>query len=93
MLLISVLLIVLSFVSLQDVFSTVYMAWCVIAAVQKIYVADEWEIPRDKVKLLKELGQGSFGMVYEGIAYETVLHGENECVSVAVKVRELVLLE
>ncbi|XP_042898264.1 insulin-like peptide receptor isoform X1 [Parasteatoda tepidariorum] len=31
-----------------------------------VYVADEWEIARDKVKLLDELGQGSFGMVYKG---------------------------
>ncbi len=60
--------------------------WCVIAVAHKVYVADEWEVPRDKVKLLKELGQGSFGMVYEGIAYETVLHEENECVPVAIKV-------
>jgi hypothetical protein len=59
---------------------------CVLAVVHKVYVADEWEIPRDKVKLMKELGQGSFGMVYEGIAYETVQHAENECVAVAVKV-------
>lgn len=32
------------------------------------YVPDDWEVPRDKIKLLNELGQGSFGMVYEGIA-------------------------
>lgn len=65
-----------------------------LAVVHKVYVADEWEIPRDKVKLMKELGQGSFGMVYEGVAYETVLHGENECVPVAVKVKQsLMLLE
>lgn len=31
------------------------------------YKIDEWEIPRDKVIRLQELGQGSFGMVYEGI--------------------------
>jgi insulin receptor len=31
------------------------------------YKQDEWEIPRDKVIQLHELGQGSFGMVYEGI--------------------------
>ena len=54
--------------------------------VHKVYVADEWEIPRDKVKIIKELGQGSFGMVYEGLAHETVLHGEDECVPVAIKV-------
>lgn len=31
------------------------------------YTPDEWEIPRDKIIQLNELGQGSFGMVYEGI--------------------------
>jgi len=25
-------------------------------------------VPREKIKILKEIGQGSFGMVYEGIA-------------------------
>lgn len=31
------------------------------------YTPDEWEVPRDKIIQLNELGQGSFGMVYEGI--------------------------
>lgn len=31
------------------------------------YTPDEWEIPRDKIIQMNELGQGSFGMVYEGI--------------------------
>ncbi|XP_075233656.1 insulin receptor-like [Lycorma delicatula] len=31
------------------------------------YVEDEWEIPRSDVQILNELGQGTFGMVYEGI--------------------------
>lgn len=31
------------------------------------YTPDEWEIPREKIIQLNELGQGSFGMVYEGI--------------------------
>lgn len=30
------------------------------------YQADEWEMDRDLIKLGKSLGQGSFGMVYEG---------------------------
>ncbi|XP_061594290.1 insulin receptor b [Cololabis saira] len=37
-----------------------------------MYVPDEWEVPRDKIQLLRELGQGSFGMVYEGIAKDIV---------------------
>ncbi|XP_055460858.1 insulin-like growth factor 1 receptor, partial [Psammomys obesus] len=33
-----------------------------------VYVPDEWELPRASVTLGRELGQGSFGMVYEGRA-------------------------
>ncbi|XP_071481158.1 insulin-like peptide receptor isoform X2 [Diadema antillarum] len=33
-----------------------------------MYVADEWEFPRDKLEVIRELGKGSFGMVYEGLA-------------------------
>ena len=33
------------------------------------YVSDEWEVSRENVTVLKELGQGSFGMVYEGILH------------------------
>lgn len=33
-----------------------------------MYVPDEWEVAREKITMHKELGQGSFGMVYEGIA-------------------------
>ncbi|XP_058862183.1 insulin receptor-related protein-like [Acipenser ruthenus] len=32
-----------------------------------IYVPDEWEVERDTVTVIRELGQGSFGMVYEGV--------------------------
>ncbi|KAK7913535.1 hypothetical protein WMY93_013746 [Mugilogobius chulae] len=34
----------------------------------EMYVPDEWEVPREKITLNRELGQGSFGMVYEGLA-------------------------
>ncbi|XP_030622735.1 insulin-like growth factor 1b receptor [Chanos chanos] len=34
----------------------------------EMYVPDEWEVPREKITMCRELGQGSFGMVYEGIA-------------------------
>lgn len=37
-----------------------------------MYVPDEWEVPREKITVLRELGQGSFGMVYEGIAKDIV---------------------
>ncbi|XP_063296316.1 insulin receptor-related protein isoform X2 [Pelobates fuscus] len=37
-----------------------------------MYVADEWEFPREKITIIKELGQGSFGMVYEGVAKDIV---------------------
>ncbi|XP_053320288.1 insulin receptor [Spea bombifrons] len=49
----------------------------------EVYVPDEWEVPREKITLLQELGQGSFGMVYEGIARD-IIKGEPE-MHVAVK--------
>uniref|UniRef100_A0A673BQU2 Tyrosine-protein kinase receptor n=1 Tax=Sphaeramia orbicularis TaxID=375764 RepID=A0A673BQU2_9TELE len=39
---------------------------------ERLYVPDEWEVPREKITVLRELGQGSFGMVYEGIAKDIV---------------------
>ncbi|KAF0043522.1 hypothetical protein F2P81_004859 [Scophthalmus maximus] len=36
--------------------------------VAELYVPDEWEVAREKIALSRELGQGSFGMVYEGLA-------------------------
>ncbi|XP_066996033.2 insulin-like peptide receptor [Anabrus simplex] len=48
--------------------------------VPTVYVPDEWEVPRKKVELLRELGQGSFGMVYEGIGRDIVEgHREIRC--------------
>uniref|UniRef100_A0A0A9YBQ5 Tyrosine-protein kinase receptor n=2 Tax=Lygus hesperus TaxID=30085 RepID=A0A0A9YBQ5_LYGHE len=35
--------------------------------VPTVYEPDDWEVSRSRVKLLKEIGQGSFGMVYDGI--------------------------
>jgi insulin receptor len=41
-----------------------------------VYVPDEWEVPRKKIEFVKELGQGSFGMVYEGIVRD--IQGKSE---------------
>ena len=43
------------------------------------YVPDDWEVPRRKIELHKELGQGSFGMVYEGIARDVRGKAEIRC--------------
>ncbi len=48
-----------------------------------VYIPDEWEVPREKVSVLRELGQGSFGMVYEGFAKD-IVKGEPD-MQVAVK--------
>ncbi|XP_052332101.1 insulin receptor-like [Oncorhynchus keta] len=48
-----------------------------------MYEPDDWEVGRDKINILRELGQGSFGMVYEGIAKD-IVKGEPET-HVAVK--------
>lgn len=48
-----------------------------------VYEEDEWEVARDKINILRELGQGSFGMVYEGIA-KGIIKGEGDS-HVAVK--------
>lgn len=31
--------------------------------ISNIYVPDEWEVSRSSIEIIKELGQGSFGMV------------------------------
>lgn len=33
-----------------------------------VYTPDDWEVSRKKIEIKDELGQGSFGMVYDGIA-------------------------
>jgi len=50
------------------------------------YVPDEWEVPRAKIKILREIGAGTFGMVYEGTA-ENLIEGQ-PLIKVAVKVRD-----
>ncbi|CAG5134685.1 unnamed protein product, partial [Candidula unifasciata] len=34
---------------------------------EQLYAPDEWEVPRDSIRLIKEMGQGSFGTVFEGL--------------------------
>uniref|UniRef100_A0A8C8EAE0 Tyrosine-protein kinase receptor n=1 Tax=Otus sunia TaxID=257818 RepID=A0A8C8EAE0_9STRI len=41
-----------------------------------VYMPDEWEVSRDKITVIRELGQGSFGMVYEGLALGLAAEGE-----------------
>ncbi|KAI9561261.1 putative insulin receptor [Daphnia sinensis] len=36
------------------------------------YVPDEWEVDRENVVILRALGRGSFGMVYEGLLRNTI---------------------
>lgn len=48
-----------------------------------VYEEDEWEVSREKISILRELGQGTFGMVYEGLAKD-IVKGEGET-HVAVK--------
>ena len=49
-----------------------------------VYVPDEWEVPREKIKILREIGAGTFGMVYEGTAENLI---ENQpLIRIAVKV-------
>lgn len=47
--------------------------------VSTVYVPDEWEVPRKKIELHKELGQGSFGMVYEGVARDVKGKAQVRC--------------
>ncbi|KAM9368362.1 LOW QUALITY PROTEIN: insulin-like growth factor 1 receptor [Phaethornis superciliosus] len=41
-----------------------------------VYIPDEWEVSREKITVIRELGQGSFGMVYEGLALGLVAEGQ-----------------
>ncbi|KAL4222001.1 hypothetical protein ACF0H5_018047 [Mactra antiquata] len=51
-----------------------------------VYTPDEWEIDRDKVFIVKELGHGSFGMVYEGYLWDNIdKKSEGRKVPVAIK--------
>ena len=55
-----------------------------------MYIADEWEVPREKIEIGRPIGKGSFGMVYEGVASDIV---KNEPKArVAIKVSTVVLM-
>lgn len=47
--------------------------------VPSVYVPDEWEVPRSNIEFMKELGQGSFGMVWEGTARNINGQAEVKC--------------
>lgn len=47
------------------------------------YNPDEWEVPRENVKLSRELGGGSFGAVYEGTVRG--LNGADDEIKCAIK--------
>ena len=70
--------------SLCDCWTGLKMNLNLCFAVLAVYIADEWEFPREKIKLVRELGNGSFGMVYEGEA-EDITPNVPSC-KVAVKV-------
>lgn len=36
------------------------------------YIVDSWEVPRENVQILEELGLGNFGMVYRGLLNDNV---------------------
>jgi len=55
-----------------------------------VYVADEWEVSREKIQIGRPIGKGSFGMVYEGMASDIVKNQPKA--RVAIKVRSLSLV-
>lgn len=49
------------------------------------YEQDDYEVPRDKVRILQELGQGTFGVVREGIVFDLRNFSDPEGTHCAVK--------
>jgi len=49
-----------------------------------VYIADEWEVPREKIQIGRPIGKGSFGMVYEGVASDIVKNQPIACVAIKV---------
>ena len=46
----------------------------------EVYVVDDWEVKREHIKMLEELGKGSFGLVYRGL----FSHPTNVCLEVTI---------
>nr|AVT56266.1 insulin receptor 1 [Jadera sanguinolenta] len=55
--------------------------------VPTVYEPDDWEVERRRVELLGEIGQGSFGMVYEGRFYSSDGIGAQLCAVKTVNVQ------
>lgn len=55
--------------------------------VPTVYEPDDWEVSRSRVELLGEIGQGSFGMVYEGRLYSPEGSSEQLCAVKTVNVQ------
>lgn len=55
------------------------------------YVADEWEVPREKIQIGRPIGKGSFGMVYEGVASDIVKNEPKARVAIKVSCRSFAL--
>ena len=32
-----------------------------------VYTVDDWEVSRNDIRMMEELGKGSFGLVYRGL--------------------------
>uniref|UniRef100_UPI00358E24DE insulin-like growth factor 1 receptor n=1 Tax=Myxine glutinosa TaxID=7769 RepID=UPI00358E24DE len=47
-----------------------------------VYIPDEWEVERENVRMQRELGQGTFGMVYEGMTRNIVWDEEETRVAI-----------
>ena len=47
-----------------------------------VYIPDEWEVERENVRMKRELGQGTFGMVYEGMTRNIVWDEEETRVAI-----------
>jgi len=44
----------------------------------EVYVVDDWEVKREHIQMLEELGKGSFGLVYRGL-FTHPTKGETPC--------------